>query len=85
MFIYVVFQKELDHGKLLPRFQILSEPPTHNHRVYKLELGECMDAAQIFFGDDTMTWIRIDLYLISNIDGQTKGELMESYTMRYVR
>jgi hypothetical protein len=85
MSIYVVLQKELDHEKLLPRFQVLLEPPNHNHRVYKLEPGECMDAAQIFFGDDTMTWIRIDVYLVSNIDGQVKSELTESYTMKYVR
>jgi hypothetical protein len=85
MTIYVIFQKELDHGKLLPRFQVLLEPPDHNNRVYKLESGECVDAAQIFFGDDTMTYIRIDLYLISNIDGQAKSEFMESYTMKYVR
>jgi hypothetical protein len=83
--IYVVFQKELDHGKLLPRFQILTEPPNHNHRVYKLEPGECIDAAQIFFGNDKMTYIRIDLYLVSNIDGQAKTDFVESYTMNYVR
>ncbi len=82
--IYVVFQKELDHGKLLPRFHVLTEPPDHNHRVYALEPGECIDAAQCFFGDD-MTYTRIDLYRVSNIDGQPKSELMESYTMRYVR
>jgi len=83
--IYVIFQKELDRGKMLPRFHIVSEPPNHNQRVYKLEPGECLDAAQIFFGDNSMTWIRIDSYLISNIEGQAKSELQESYTMRYVR
>ena len=85
MTTYVVFQKELDHGKLLPRFQILTEPPNHNHRVYPLESGECIDAAQVFFGDDSMTYIRIDLYVISNIDGQSKTDFIESYTMKYVR
>ena len=83
--VYVVFQKELDRGKMLPRFQVLTEPPNHTHRVYQLQPGECLDAAQIFFGDEAMTYIRIDSYLISNVEGQPKTELVESYTMRYVR
>jgi hypothetical protein len=83
--IYVVFQKELDHNKRLPRFQVLTEPPNHNFRVYQLEPGECLDAAQIFFGDENMTYIRIDSYLVSNVDGQAKTDLVESYHMKYVR
>jgi hypothetical protein len=83
--IYVVFQKELDRGKMLPRFQVLTEPPSHTHRVYKLEPGECLDAAQIFFADDKMSYILIDNYLISNVEGQAKTDLVERYYMRYVR
>jgi hypothetical protein len=83
--IYVIFQKEPDHDKMLPRFQVLTEPPNHTHRVYKLEPGECLDAAQIFFVDDNMTCIRIDNYLVSNVDGQAKTDLVEIYYMRYVR
>jgi len=85
MSIYVVFQKELDHGKMLPRFQVLTEPPNHTHRVFALEPGECIDAAQVIFPDDTMSYTRIDLYVVSNIDDQAKTELVESYTMKYVR
>ena len=83
--IYVVFEKELDHDKMLPRFQVLTEPPNHNHRVYQLEPGECIDAAQIFFVNDNMTYTRIDSYVVSNVDGQAKTDLVESYYMKYVR
>jgi hypothetical protein len=83
--IYVVFGKELERGKMLPRFQILSEHPAHNHRVYKLELGDCIDAAEIHFGDESMEWIKIDLYRISNIDDEPETQFLESYTMKYVR
>ena len=85
MSFYVVFQKELDHGKLLPRFMILAEPLNYTHRIYKLDPGDCIDAAQVVFGDDTMTWTRIDLYRISNIEGYSDVKLVETYTMPYVR
>lgn len=83
--IYVVFVKELDRGKPLPRFQILTEPPNHNKRVFVLEPGECIDAAQCFFGDDNKNYVRIELHTISNIDGYAKNDFVESYTMRHVR
>ncbi len=83
--IYVAFHKELDHGKFLPRFTVLTEPPQHTHRVYKVEPGEYIDAARVSFEDDSMTFTHIELYRVSNIDGQAKQELIESYYMRYVR
>jgi hypothetical protein len=85
MGFYVVFQKELDRGKLLPRFHILHEKPAHDHRVYELNDGDCISAANLFFGDDTLTWIRIDLFEIKNIKGKAIVESLENYTMPYVR
>ena len=85
MAIYVVFNKEPERGKMLPRFQVLSEKPAHDHRVYKLEHDECIDAAEIHFGDESMRWIKIDLYRVSNINGTAKTELLETYTTKYVR
>lgn len=83
---YVIFQKEVDRGKALPRFVVQSEPPNHNHRVYKLEIGDCIDAARIFFGDDSLTWTRIDLYRITNVNGYPADiQFLETYTMPYVR
>lgn len=85
MDIFVVFNKELERGKMLPRFQVVFEKPAHDHRVYKLELGDCIDAAEIHFGDESMEWIQIDVYRVSNIDGVAKTEFLETYTMKYVR
>jgi hypothetical protein len=85
MSIFVVFTKELERGKMLPRFQVVHEKPNHDHRVYQLTPGDYIDAAEIHFGDDTMTWIKIDVHQVSNIDGTVKIEFLESYTMRYVR
>lgn len=85
MGFYVVFQKELDRGKLLPRFQVLHEKPNHDHRVYFLTPGDCIDAANLHWGDDTMTWTRIDLYRISNINDEPITDFLETYTMPYVR
>jgi hypothetical protein len=83
--VIVVFNKELERGKMLPRFQVLSEPPNHNHRVYELMDGDCIDAAEIHFGDESMEWIKIDLYRVSNIGGESKTEFLENYTTKYVR
>ena len=70
---------------MLPRFQVVSEKPAHNHRVYELQPGDCIDAAEIHFGDESMEWIQIDVYRVSNIDGVAKTEFLETYTMKYVR
>lgn len=85
MGFYVVFQKELDRGKPLPRFQVLHEKPAHDYRVYQLEVGDCIDTANIYFGDDTKTWIRIECYQVKNIGEQPIVEYLETYTMPYVR
>jgi len=85
MGVYVVFQKEPDRGKALPRFVVMPQPPNHTHRVYKLEPGDCIDAAELHWGDDSMTWTRIDLYRVSNIDNVAEIEFLEAYTMPYVR
>lgn len=85
MGIYVVFNKELERGKMLPRFQVFPEKPDYDERVYKLEPDDCIDAAEIHFGDESMEWIKIDLYRISNIDGIAKTEFLETYTTKYVR
>lgn len=85
MAFYVVFQKELDRGKLLPRFQILREKPDHDHRVYLLDDGDCISAANLYFGDDSLTWTRIELFEVKNIGGKAFIDPLEIYTMPYVR
>jgi hypothetical protein len=82
--VYVIFQKEMDHGKPMPRFQVMTEPPNHTHKVFQLQPGECIDAAQVFLGED-QTYVRVECYCVSNIEGQPKTDLLESYTMSYVR
>lgn len=85
MSFYVVFQKEMDRGKLLPRFSILPDKPDHDHRVYLLDEGDCIDAANLYWGDESMTWTRIELYRISNVGEVPRTEFLETYTMPYVR
>lgn len=80
--VYVVLKKRREDGVALPNFESFAELPTVDpaHKLLTLEPGDCVDAAKFYLSEDK-TYLIANEYRISNINGQLKEEITETYTL----
>ncbi len=82
--VYVLFVKRFpkmpDEGYVyLPTYEIHYEPV--QGKVAELNPDECVDVYKATLSEDG-SYVKMDLYTISNIDGKAKEEFTESFLVQ---
>lgn len=84
--IHILLQKEYNFGNALLAkytFHQVPEPPTtlpQHTKVVTIQPGEYIDAYECIPSAD-FSYADIAIYKLSNVDGQLKQELLESFFM----
>ena len=79
--VYVLLKKAYVNSIGFPYFEIVPEPPQQlgfADKLATLEPGECVD---VFKSVKTTQGVLVEIFRVSNFDGQAQQELLESFTM----